>query len=168
MSCCFGVTADDNDVVTCQLPPTLTFSTIHPHNVQVWLRARLGGAENLNHSTICTRERETTYYTSTCTVRAGLYNVKAHSSKVLYSEKLSREKTFINFVVLWLFTKVFSAKFGGMASFGMAKASNLRKFSLICKRFSPSKVACYTVQLTASRSQTCKVLEALLTRYCWD
>ena len=145
MSCCFGVTADDNDVVTCQLPPTLTFSTIHPHNVQVWLRARLGGAENLNHSTIYMRERETTY-TSTCTVSAGLYNVKApcHSSKVLYSEKLSREKTFINSVVLWLFTKVFSAKFGGMASFGMAKASNLRKFSsyfsLICKSFFPQKL----------------------------
>ena len=65
MSCCFRVTADDNDVVTCQVPHTLTFCTIHPHNIQVWLRARLRGAENLNHSTIYMRERETAY-TSTC------------------------------------------------------------------------------------------------------
>ena len=36
-------------------------------------------------------------------------------------------KTFVNFVVLWLFAKVFSAKFGGVAYFGVAKASNLRK-----------------------------------------
>ena len=33
-----------------------------------------------------------------------------------YSRKLSREKTFADFAVLWLFAKVFSAKFGGMAS----------------------------------------------------
>ena len=46
-----------------------------------------------------------------------------------YSGKLSREKTFTNFAVLWLFTKVFSVKFGGMASIGTPKASNSRKFS---------------------------------------
>ena len=46
-----------------------------------------------------------------------------------YSGKLSREKTFMNFAVLWLFTKVFSVKFGGMASIGTPKASNSRKFS---------------------------------------
>ena len=34
---------------------------------------------------------------------------------LLYSRKLSREKTFANFAVLWLFAKVFSAKFGGLA-----------------------------------------------------
>ena len=28
------------------------------------------------------------------------------------------EENFTNFKVLWLFTKVFSAKFGGVASFG--------------------------------------------------
>ena len=127
-------------------------------------------SQSLHH--LYERERDNIH--KYVTVSAGLYNVKApcHSSKVLYSEKLSREKTFINFVVLWLFTKVFSAKFGGMASFGTAKASNQWKFSpyfsLIYKSFSPSKVACCTVQLSASRSQTCKVLEALLTRYCWD
>ena len=39
-------------------------------------------------------------------------------SAIPYSGKLSREKTFANFEVLWLFTKVFSLKFGGVASFG--------------------------------------------------
>ena len=46
-----------------------------------------------------------------------------------YSGKLSREKTFANFMVMWHFTKVFSAKFGAVGSFGLAKASNPRKFS---------------------------------------
>ena len=41
--------------------------------------------------------------------------------RLLYSGKFSREKTFTNFVVLWLFSKVFSAKFGSVASFGAAK-----------------------------------------------
>ena len=41
------------------------------------------------------------------------------------SGKLSREKTFVDFAVLWLFANVFSVKSGGMASFGMAQASNL-------------------------------------------
>ena len=44
--------------------------------------------------------------------------------------ELLREKTFMNFAVLWLFGKVFSAKFGSVVSFGTAKASNPRKFSL--------------------------------------
>ena len=39
---------------------------------------------------------------------------------------------------LWLFVKVFSAKFGDVVSFGAAQASNLRKFS-------PLKVSHYTV-----------------------
>ena len=51
------------------------------------------------------------------------------SLKTPYSGKLSREKTFTNFTVLWLFAKVIPVKFGGMASFGTAKASNPRKFS---------------------------------------
>ena len=42
-----------------------------------------------------------------------------------YSGKLLREKTFANFTVLWLFAKVFSAKFGGVASLGAAQVSNL-------------------------------------------
>ena len=57
-----------------------------------------------------------------------------------YSGKLSREKTFANFAVLWLFTKVFFTKFGGIASFGAAKASNPRKFSLKFSRYTVSDV----------------------------
>ena len=59
-----------------------------------------------------------------------MYNLPTCVHKILYSGKLLREKTFTNSTVLWLFMKVFSAKFGGMASFGTAKVSNLRKFSL--------------------------------------
>ena len=66
--------------------------------------------------------------------------------RIPYSGKLSREKTFANFVVLWLFATVFSVKFGSVASFGAAKASNLRKFSqqklyfsLIRESFLPRK-----------------------------
>ena len=40
------------------------------------------------------------------------------------SGKLSREKTFANFVLLWLFMKVFFTKFRGVASFGTAKVGN--------------------------------------------
>ena len=46
---------------------------------------------------------------------------EARGRGIPYSRKLSREKTFANFVVLWLFVKVFSAKFGGMVSFGAAQ-----------------------------------------------
>ena len=55
---------------------------------------------------------------------------------LLYSEKLSREKTFANSMVLWLFAL---QNFGVWASFGTAKASNPRKsyFSLIHKSFLP-------------------------------
>ena len=38
-----------------------------------------------------------------------------------YSGKLLREKTFVNFTVLWLFAKVFSAKFGGVAPLVLQK-----------------------------------------------
>ena len=51
--------------------------------------------------------------------------------------KLSREKAFMNFAVLWILAKVFSVKFGSVASLGMAKVSNLQKFS-------PLKVSHYT------------------------
>ena len=56
---------------------------------------------------------------------------------VPYSGKLSREKTFADFAVLWLFANVFSAKFGGVVSFGAAKVSNPRKFSPQKSYFSP-------------------------------
>ena len=52
-----------------------------------------------------------------------------HDTVIPYGRKLSKEKTSTNFTVLWLFAKVFSPKFGGMASFGTAKASNQQKFS---------------------------------------
>ena len=45
-------------------------------------------------------------------------------------------ENFREFAVLWPFVKVFSAKFGGVASFGAARASNLRTFS-------PLKVSLY-------------------------
>ena len=72
---------------------------------------------------------------------------------VPYIGKLSREKIFVDFAVLWLFMKVFSAKFGGVAPLGCkseqpAKVlfvkiiffTNLQKFSL-------SQVSCYTICL---------------------
>ena len=67
-----------------------------------------------------------------------------------------KEKTFTNFADLWLFTKVFSVKFGGVASFGMSQASyreivfisNLRKFSPSIVPSSASK--CTTRSQTAS------------------
>ena len=43
----------------------------------------------------------------------------------------------MNFAVLWLFTKLFSAKFGGVASVGAAKESNQQKFSPRKSYFSP-------------------------------
>ena len=62
-----------------------------------------------------------------------------------YSRKLSRKKTFTNFAVLWLFAKVFYAKFGGVSSFGAAQSSNPRKFS-------PAKVSRYMVACKAEYS----------------
>ena len=50
-----------------------------------------------------------------------------------YSRKLSREKTFVNFTVLWLFAKVFSTKFGDVATFGAAQVSNPHKFFFLRK-----------------------------------
>ena len=67
-----------------------------------------------------------------------------------YSGKLSREKTFANFAVLWPFTKVFSAKSGGVASFGAAQASNPRKFSY----FSPIRESFLPRKFPAIRYST--------------
>ena len=50
-----------------------------------------------------------------------------------YCRKLSRGKTFIaNFEVLWLFAKVFCAKFGGVASFGSTSEQSAEVF---CAKF---------------------------------
>ena len=58
----------------------------------------------------------------------------------------------MNFAVLWLFTKVFSTKFGGVVSFGMAQVSNLQKvfsmnivFFTNSRKFSPLKISHYAV-----------------------
>ena len=90
-----------------------------------------------------------------------------HISKPLlphvpYSGKLSKEKNFANFAVLWLFAKVFSTKFRGMASFGMAKVSNLWKFSrpksyfsLISESFLPRNFPAIHVFILYSLCYTC-------------
>ena len=69
--------------------------------------------------------------TKSAQVETGLTELVAICPVMLlpYSGILSREKTFVNFVVLWLFAKVFSAKFGGVASFCAA----------ICEGFLPQK-----------------------------
>ena len=59
-----------------------------------------------------------------------------------YSRKLLREKTFANFVVLWLYVKVFSMKFGGVASFVTAKII----FFTNSRKFFSSKVSRYVVK----------------------
>ena len=72
-------------------------------------------------------------------------------NSVPYSGKLSREKAFVNFAVLWLFMKVFSVKFGAWHSLVRHKwairETFLRKsyFSPIHKSFFPLKVSHYTV-----------------------
>ena len=40
-----------------------------------------------------------------------------------------REKIFTNFAVLWLFTKLFSKKFGSVASFGGISEQSTKVFS---------------------------------------
>ena len=72
---------------------------------------------------------------------------------LLYSGKLSREKTFANFKILWLYAKDFFAKFGVWHPLGLLQKrairesflhenrifTNLRKFSPICESFLPRK-----------------------------
>ena len=68
-----------------------------------------------------------------------------------YSGKLSREKTFANFVVLWLYAKLFSAKFGAWRPLALQKQairkSFLRENCIFTnsRKFAPSKVSRYTV-----------------------
>ena len=47
----------------------------------------------------------------------------------MYSGKLSSEKTFANFEVLWVFAKIFYAKFGGVMSFGGTSKQSVNVFS---------------------------------------
>ena len=84
--------------------------------------------------------------------------------RLLYSWELSREKTFVDFKVLWLFAKVFSVKFGGVASFsGISEQSAKQKFTNLLNLF-PAKVFRYIVcwdtlsSLTYSRANlTCHI-----------
>ena len=69
--------------------------------------------------------------------------------QVPYSGKLLREKTFANFTVLWLYVKVFSAKFGAWRPSAWQKRaiceSFLRENHIFTNSRKPSKVSCYTV-----------------------
>ena len=67
---------------------------------------------------------------------------------VPYSGKLSKKKTFANFVVLWLYAKVFSAKFGAwhlLARQKQAIHESKNRIFTDSQNFSPSKVSHYTV-----------------------
>ena len=70
---------------------------------------------------------------------------------VPYSGKLSREKTFANFMVLWLYTKVFSVKFGAWCPLVLQKRAIRESFPhenrifTNLQKFFPSKVSRYTV-----------------------
>ena len=90
--------------------------------------------------------------------------------------KLSREKTFAKFEVLWLFAKVFFAKFGGVVSFGGTSEQFVKVFSVKIlfstnsRKFSPAKVFRYMhtfshAYIAARRGST---FEILLYTYCMD
>ena len=70
---------------------------------------------------------------------------------VLCSGKLSREKTFVNFTVSWLYVKVFSAKFGAWHLWHGKSEQSAKVFSAKIvfftnlRKCSPSKVSRYTV-----------------------
>ena len=69
-----------------------------------------------------------------------------HLVHVPYSEKLSRQKTFVNFTVLWLFAQVFSAKFGGAAPLVLQKRAIHGSFLCENRIFHQfTKVSRYTV-----------------------
>ena len=71
-----------------------------------------------------------------------------------------RGRKLCEFRVFVTIREVFSVKFGGVASFGAAKASNLQKFSpqklyflTNLRKFSPSKVSRYTVSYAGGSSK---------------
>ena len=83
-----------------------------------------------------------TFPTSSCIPLGNTVHTHVHIHVLPYSRKLSREKTFANFTILWLFVKVFSAKFGGVVVFGKseqsAKVFSAKiVFSPICGSFLP-------------------------------
>ena len=70
---------------------------------------------------------------------------KQKHMRVLYGGKFLKEKTFMNSEILWLFAKVFSAKFWHMASFGGTSEQSTRvshenlSFHQLSKVFLPRK-----------------------------
>ena len=92
--------------------PTGLYSSSLINCVAVHLR------QKMTHTHQCWQDKGHKYYLD-CNI---CFMCTVYS--ILYSGKISREKTFANFSVLWLFAKVFSVKFGGVASFGTAKVSN--------------------------------------------
>ena len=64
-------------------------------------------------------------------------DTNSHMTCSIVYRKLLREKTFANFKALWLSTNIFSIKFGGVVSFGMAQVNNLHKFSPQKSIFTP-------------------------------
>ena len=57
-----------------------------------------------------------------------MWTIHVYLVLVPYSSKLSREKTFVNFAVLWLYVKVFSTKFGAWCPLGLQKRAICESF----------------------------------------
>ena len=68
----------------------------------------------------------------------------------------------MSFEVLWLCTEVFSAKFGSVVSFGGTSEQSVQVFSTNLRKFSPSKVSCYTVLASILAFFLCCLLVSLL------
>ena len=90
-----------------------------------------------------------------------MYNMYCVYCMLPYSGKLSREKTFTDFEVREPPTKVFSVKFGGvphppMIGFEQSVKVFFAKFLLPMdpRKFSPSKIYCYTVYVYTSHSHS--------------
>ena len=89
-----------------------------------------------------------------------VYHTVSQHTIVPYSRKLLREKTFMNFAVLWLFAKVISTKFGSVVSFAWHKWA-IHK-NRIFTEFSPSIVSRYTVSQYTTLSQYSTVYQSVL------
>ena len=90
------------------------------------------------------------------------YNHSQHTYHT--AGNLSREKTFTNFTVLWLFAKFFFAKFWGVASFGTAKVFSAKiLFFTNSQKFSPLTVSRYTIKQSLAEILN---LSVLITHEC--